>query len=100
MIAKVARPRSAAGDSGRAGARGAPVDLRCGGWVDLLYDVRVSNLWYLLIAIGLSCVGLAVLWARNRPPAASPRSSVEEFHHKMRALAPDDPTDRRRDGEA
>jgi len=74
-----------------------PRSLRWGGGVDLLYDVRVSNLWYLLIAIGLSCFGLAILWVRNRPPAASPRSSVEEFHHKMRALAPDDRTDRRRD---
>jgi hypothetical protein len=56
----------------------------------------VSNVVYLLIAIGLSCIGLAILWLRNRPSAASPRSSVEEFHHKMRALAPDDPADRRR----
>jgi hypothetical protein len=37
-----------------------------------------------------------VLWLRNRPSASSPRSSVEEFHHKMRALAPDDPADRPR----
>ncbi len=55
----------------------------------------VSNLWYLLIAIGLSCIGLAILWIRNRPAASSPRSSVEEFHHKMNALAPDDRGDRR-----
>jgi hypothetical protein len=57
--------------------------------------VRVSNLVYLLIAIALSAVGLLVLWIRTRPPTTSPRSSVEEFHHKMRALAPDEPTDRR-----
>ena len=56
----------------------------------------VSNLVYLLIAIVLICIGLAILWVRNRPSATSPRSSVEEFHHKMRALAPDDPSDRRR----
>lgn len=56
----------------------------------------VSNLVYLLISIVLSCIGLAILWVRNRPSATSPRSSVEEFHHKMRALAPDDPSDRRR----
>lgn len=55
----------------------------------------VSNLVYLLIAIVLSGIGLAILWVRNRPSATSPRSSVEEFHHKMRALAPDDPGDRR-----
>jgi hypothetical protein len=56
----------------------------------------VNNLVYLLIAIALSCIGLAILWVRNRPSASSPRSSVEEFHHKMSALAPDDPADRRR----
>lgn len=56
----------------------------------------VNNLAYLLIAIALSCIGLAILWVRNRPSASSPRSSVEEFHHKMNALAPDDPADRRR----
>lgn len=65
------------------------------GWaLDLPYDVRVSNLVYLLIAIALSAVGLLVLWIRTRPPTTSPRSSVEEFHHKMRALAPDEPADR------
>lgn len=64
------------------------------GTADLPYDVRVSNLVYLLIALGLSGIGLLVLWARNRPSASSPRSSVEEFHHKMRALAPDEPRDR------
>jgi hypothetical protein len=58
--------------------------------------VRVSNLVYLLIAIVLSGVGLAILWLRNRPSTNSPRSSVEEFHHEMRALAPDEPLDRRR----
>lgn len=56
----------------------------------------VNNVAYLLIAIALSCIGLLVLWLRNRPSASSPKSSVEEFHHKMRALAPDDPADRRR----
>lgn len=56
--------------------------------------MRVSNLVYLLIAIALSAVGLLVLWIRTRPPTTSPRSSVEEFHHKMRALAPDERSDR------
>ena len=56
----------------------------------------VSNVVYLLIAVVLSCVGLGVLWLRNRPSPTSPRSSVEEFHHKMRALAPEEPTDGRR----
>jgi hypothetical protein len=50
----------------------------------------VNNVVYLLIAVGVSAVGLLVLWVRNRPPASSPRSSVEEFHSTLRALAPDD----------
>lgn len=50
----------------------------------------VNNLYYLLIAVGLSAVGLLVLWIRHRPPASSPRSSVEEFNEKMRALSPDE----------
>lgn len=54
----------------------------------------VSNVVYLLVAVGVSAVGLLVLWLRNRPPASSPRSSVEEFHHTLRALAPDDDHDR------
>lgn len=56
---------------------------------------EVNNLVYLLIAVGVSAVGMLVLWMRNRPPASSPRSSVEEFHETLRALAPDesDPTD-------
>ncbi len=52
--------------------------------------VRVSNLVYLLVAVALSVVGLLVLWIRNRPPASSPRSSIEEFHETLRALAPED----------
>ncbi len=56
--------------------------------------MTVSNLVYLLIALGLSGVGLLILWARNRPSPTSPRSSVEEFHDKMRALAPDESADR------
>jgi hypothetical protein len=56
----------------------------------------VSNLVYLLVAVGVSCIGLLVLWLRNRPPASSPRSSVEEFNHTLRALAPDDEAPPRR----
>lgn len=52
----------------------------------------MSNLVYLLIVVGLSALGLLVLWARTRAPS-SPRSSVDQFHDKMRALAPDDEHD-------
>lgn len=50
----------------------------------------MNNVYYLLIAVALSGVGLLALWLRNRPAPTSPRSSVDEFNDKMRALAPDD----------
>jgi hypothetical protein len=57
----------------------------------------MSNLIYLLIAVVLSAAGVLVLWLRTRS-SSSPNSSIDEFHHKMRALAPDDdpydPSDR------
>jgi len=49
----------------------------------------MNNLVYLLVVVGLSAVGLLVLWARTRAPS-SPRSSVDQFHEKMKALAPED----------
>jgi hypothetical protein len=48
----------------------------------------MSNLAFLLVALVLSVVGVGVLWVRNRAPS-SPNSSIEEFHDKMRALAPE-----------
>jgi hypothetical protein len=48
----------------------------------------VSNLVFLLIAFVLSVLGVGVLALRNRP-SSSPHSSIDEFHDKMRALAPD-----------
>jgi hypothetical protein len=50
----------------------------------------VNNVYYLLIAVALSGIGLLALWFRNRPAPSSPRSSVDEFNDKMRALAPDE----------
>jgi len=47
----------------------------------------VSNVVYLLIVVGLSCLGMLVLWAKNRDPI-SPESSVDQFQDKMQALAP------------
>lgn len=49
----------------------------------------MNNLLYLLIALGLSAVGMLILWLRHRSPS-SPHSSIDQFNDKMRALAPDD----------
>jgi hypothetical protein len=49
----------------------------------------MSNLIYLLVAFALSGIGLVALWVRSRPSPTSPRSSVEQFNEKMKALAPD-----------
>lgn len=48
----------------------------------------MNNLAFLLIALVLSVLGVAVLWLRNREPS-SPHSTIDEFHEKMRALAPE-----------
>lgn len=48
----------------------------------------MSNLVFLLIAVVLSVIGVGVLVLRNRP-SSSPHSSIDEFHDKMQALAPD-----------
>lgn len=53
------------------------------------WGALVNNLVYLLVVVGLSALGLLVLWARNHAPT-SPRSSVDQFNDKMRALAPED----------
>ena len=49
----------------------------------------MSNLAFLLIAVVISVVGVTVLVLRSRPPS-SPHSSIDQFHEKMRALAPDE----------
>ena len=53
----------------------------------------MNNVYYLLIAVVLSGVGFLALWLRNRPAPTSPRSSVDEFNDKMRALTPDEVAD-------
>lgn len=50
----------------------------------------MSNLVFLLVAVVISVVGVTVLVLRSRPNS-SPNSSIDQFHDKMRALAPDDP---------
>ena len=49
----------------------------------------MSNLVFLLLAVIISVVGVTVLVLRSRP-SSSPNSSIDQFHDKMRALAPDD----------
>ncbi|CAB4547877.1 unannotated protein [freshwater metagenome] len=49
----------------------------------------MSNVVYLLIVVGLSALGMLLLWAKNRDPI-SPGSSVDQFQDKMQALAPPD----------
>ena len=49
----------------------------------------MSNLVFLLVAVVISVVGVGILVLRSRPSSSS--SSIDEFHEKMRALAPDDP---------
>lgn len=48
----------------------------------------MSNLVYLLVAVGLSAVGCFVLWYRHRKPR-SLEASIDEFDRGLRALAPD-----------
>jgi hypothetical protein len=48
----------------------------------------MSNLAFLLVALVLSVFGVMVLWLRNRS-SSSPHSSIDEFHEKMQALAPE-----------
>ncbi len=51
----------------------------------------MNNMVYLLIVVGLSCLGMLLLWVKNRDPI-SPGSSVDQFQDKMQALAPPDPS--------
>ncbi len=57
----------------------------------------MSNLVFLLVAVVLSVVGVGVLVVRNRP-SSSPHSSIDEFHDKMRALAPEPGSEHVEDG--
>jgi hypothetical protein len=49
----------------------------------------VSNLVFLLGAIAIAALGIAVLWARSRSPR-SVDSGVEGFNRQMEALSPRD----------
>ena len=48
----------------------------------------MSSVLFLLLALGLSALGTAVLVWRNRQPNRI-ETGINEFHREMRALAPD-----------
>ncbi|HVF73426.1 MAG TPA: hypothetical protein VM938_00150 [Acidimicrobiales bacterium] len=48
----------------------------------------MSNLLYLLIALGLSILGSVILWYRHSKPR-SLESGITEFSRELRALAPE-----------
>ena len=48
----------------------------------------MSNLLYLVVALGGSVVGSVFLWFRNRKPT-SVESGIDEFRRGLRALDPD-----------
>lgn len=50
--------------------------------------VSVSNLIYLMLALGGSIVGSVVIWLRNRKPT-SVESGIDAFNRGLRALDPD-----------
>ena len=53
----------------------------------------MSNLLYLIIAVALSLIGSLVLWLRNRQPR-SLDSGIKQFSQGLRALAPEEHTER------
>ena len=48
----------------------------------------MSSVLFLLLALGLSALGTAVLVWRNRQPNRI-ETGIDEFHREMRALAPE-----------
>lgn len=49
--------------------------------------VLVSNLIYLLLALGGSVIGSVVMWLRHRKPT-SVEAGIDEFNRGLRALDP------------
>ena len=54
----------------------------------------MSNLLYLVVAVALSVVGSLILWFRHRKPT-SMEHGIESFNKELRALAPEQRSDRR-----
>lgn len=48
----------------------------------------MSNLLYLLMAVGLSILGSLALWYRHRRPR-SLEFGIDEFQRELKALAPE-----------
>lgn len=48
----------------------------------------MSNLLYLLAAVGISVIGSVALWFRHRKPR-SMEFGVDEFQRELKALAPE-----------
>lgn len=48
----------------------------------------MSNLLYLLVALGVSALGSVALWLQRRKPR-SMEDGVDEFKRELRALAPE-----------
>ena len=49
----------------------------------------MSNLLFLVAAVAVAAIGIAVMWARSRSPR-SVDSGVEGFNRQMEALSPRD----------
>jgi hypothetical protein len=54
----------------------------------------VSALVFLVIAVGISCIGSFFLWVRNRKPRTL-TSSIDDFRREMQALSPEQASARR-----
>ena len=48
----------------------------------------MNNVWYLAVVVVVSAGGVMGLWLRSRP-ASSPKSSIDQFNDKMKALSPE-----------
>ncbi len=70
---------------GRSGTRRGDHEGR--GLVVAIALVLVSNLIYLLLALGGSVIGSVVIWFRNRKPT-SVEAGIDEFNRGLRALDP------------
>lgn len=49
----------------------------------------MSNLLFLIVAVLVAALGIAVLWMRSKGPR-SVDSGVDGFHRQMKALSPRD----------
>jgi hypothetical protein len=54
----------------------------------------MSNLLYLVVAVGLSVIGSLILWYRHRKPT-SMEHGIQAFNNELRALAPEQRASRR-----